>query len=103
MGNKNIKRIKIKGKIIEVEECKSVWSKARGLMFKKNSLPLLFVFNKPTQQSIHSFFCKSFLAIWLNKGKIIEARTVKPFCFSVKPKEKFTEIVEIPLRSNNKI
>ena len=31
-------------------------------MFRKNSKPLLFIFEKPTRQSIHSLFCKPFLA-----------------------------------------
>lgn len=96
-----MKKIKIKGKIIEVKECRSILSKARGLMFKKQSKPLLFVFNKPTKQSIHSFFCPAFIAIWLNKGKIIDEKVVKPFCFYIKPKEPFTHLVEIPLGNNN--
>ena len=54
---------------IEVEVCKTLFSKFLGLMFKKNSKPLLFVFKKEKKLSIHSFFCKPFKAIWLDDKK----------------------------------
>jgi len=60
----NKKKRYIKGKI-----CKTYWSKAFGLMFRKKSPPLLFVFNDTKKRYIHSFFCKPFTAIWLNKNK----------------------------------
>lgn len=56
-------------KTIQVKECKSTWSKFSGLMFRKNSPPLLFIFNKEKALSIHSFFCKPFRAVWLDKNK----------------------------------
>lgn len=97
-----IKRLKVKGKVLEVEECKDIFSKARGLMFRKQSKPLLFSFKKPTRQSIHSLFCQPSLAIWLHNGKIIEEKIVKPFSLFTKPKKSFTHLVEIPLNNNNK-
>ena len=96
------KKIRIKGKIIEVEECKTLLSKTRGLMFRKNSKALLFNFKKPTRQPIHSFFCMPFLAIWRRNNKIIEEKVVKPFCLFIKPKQLFTELIEIPLRNSKK-
>ena len=98
-----IKKIKLKGKTIEAEVCDTLWKRARGLMFKKKSKPLLFVFKKPTRQSIHSLFCKPFFAIWFFNGKIIEEKVVKPFSFSVKPKTSFSQLIEIPLKDNNKL
>jgi len=97
------KKIKLKGKIIEAEVCDTTFAKARGLMFRKQSRPLLFIFKKPTRQSIHSFFCKPFLALWLYKGKIIDKKIVNPFSFSVNPRKPFTELVEIPLKDNSRI
>ena len=71
-------------------------------MFKKNSPPLLFIFKKPTRQPIHSFFCKPFIAIWLNKkNQIIEIKKVKPNQLSIKPKQKFTKLLEIPENNPN--
>ena len=80
---------------IDVQECAGVFSKFRGLMFRKKSKPLFFVFKKPTKQSIHSFFCKPFVAIWFNNERIIDVKFVKPWRFFVKPKEKFNKILEI--------
>lgn len=99
---KKIRKIKIKGKIIEAEVCDDVFSRARGLMFRRKSKPLLFIFNEPARQSIHSFFCPTFKAIWINKNKIIDEKIIKPFSLSVKPKRSFTHLVEIPLKDNNK-
>lgn len=97
-----IKKIKIKGEMVEVEVCDTVLSKARGLMFRKKSRPLLFVFKKPGGRSIHSFFCQPFRAIWMMNGKIVEERVVRPFSLSVKPEKPFTHLVEMPLE-NHKI
>lgn len=94
-------KIKINGKFIEVQECRSSWSKFRGLMFRSNPKPLLFAFEKPTRISIHSFFCSKFLAVWLLNGKIVDERVISPFTFSARPKKPFTELVEIPLKKNN--
>lgn len=66
-------------------------------MFRKNPKPLFFVFKKPTQQAIHSFFCRPFKAVWMNDGEIVEEKIVKPYRFSVKPKKEFTHLAEIPL------
>jgi len=58
-----------KKKRIFVEICDTPWKKAKGLMFRKNSLPLLFLFKKSKKLSIHSFFCRPFSALWLNENK----------------------------------
>jgi len=84
---------------LEVKECKSISAKARGLMFKKKSKPLLFIFKKLNRQPIHSFFCKPFIIIWFRENKIIDTKVIKKWKFSIKPKEKFDKILEIP--SNN--
>lgn len=94
------RKIKIHGKVIEAEVCDTIFSKFRGLMFRRNSKPLIFVFKKPTRQAIHSFFCGTFKAIWINNGKIIDEKVVFPWRFSVKPEEKFTHLIEIPLEND---
>lgn len=58
-------------KQIKVKICKSFWSKFSGLMFRRNSPPLLFIFKKEKRLSIHSFFCKPFRAFWLDKNKYV--------------------------------
>jgi len=54
---------------LEVKPCKSVISKFCGLMFRKQSPPLLFIFNNEKTINIHSLFCRPFVAIWLDKDK----------------------------------
>jgi uncharacterized membrane protein (UPF0127 family) len=74
-------KIKINGVLIEAKECKSFWSKFRGLMFKTKSPPLLFIFGKEKNLSIHSLFCRPFIAIWLNNArkatKIVDVKSIK--------------------------
>ena len=84
---------------LEVRKCKNVLSKTRGLMFKKNSKPLLFVFKKLIKQSIHSFFCQPFIAIWFDNDKIVDVKLIKSWAVSIKPKEKFNKLLEIPSNS----
>jgi uncharacterized membrane protein (UPF0127 family) len=95
-------KIKIRGKIMEVEVCNNLLSRAKGLMFRKKSKPLLFVFKNAGRRSIHSFFCQPFKAIWMRERKIVEEKNVRPFSLSVKPKKPFTHLIEIPLEDNNK-
>ena len=85
---------------IKVKKCQSFLSQAFGLMFRKNSLPLLFIFNKPKKISIHSFFCIPFIVIWFNKNRIVDVKLVKPWKLSIKPNSEFDKLLEIP--SNNK-
>ncbi len=87
---------------LEVNKCERTWSKVSGLMFKKNSKPLLFIFNKKTKSPIHSFFCIPFIIIWLNeKNQTIESRLINSNKLSIKPKNEFIKILEIP--ENNPI
>jgi uncharacterized membrane protein (UPF0127 family) len=80
--------------------CDTVLSKTRGLMFRSANYkkPLLFVWKNPGKYSIHSFFCRDFLAVWLLGDKIIEVKFVKPWKFSVTPKGKFNSLLEIPAK-----
>ena len=93
---------KIKGKkySIEAKICKSFWEKLSGLMFRKQSPPLLFVFNKKKMLSIHSLFCRPFRAIWLddnmNSSKVVDVKTWK---LDISGKGKY--LLEIPLSLKN--
>jgi len=74
-----------------------------GLMFKNKSCDNL-LFNIGGNWGIHSLFVFSpFLALWLDdKNKVLEWKIVRPFSLFVKPKRKFSKLVEIPLNSKNK-
>ena len=69
----------------------------RGKNYKK---PLLFVWKNAGKYPIHSFFCRKFIGVWLFNGKIMDVKLVEPWIFSVTPKEKFDELLEIPVISD---
>ena len=89
---------------ISVKKLSSV-GKVLGLMFRtKNTKNLLFEFNKPTKMSIHSFFVFfDFVAVWIDdENKILEYQVIKPFQVSIKPKNNFSKLIELPLNNKNK-
>ena len=73
-------------------------------MFRRNPPPLLFTFKKPVRMSIHSFFVrKSFLAIWIMNNKIIDKKIIRPWKLSVRPKNEFNHLLEIPFYNTDEI
>lgn len=86
---------------LDIEKCDNYFLRARGLMFRKKSKPLLFIFAKSTKQAIHSLFCIPFIAIWFNKKEIIDIKLVKPWRLSVFPNKKFDKLLEIPCNDIN--
>ncbi len=82
---------------IPVKVCKTIWSKTRGLMFKKSSPALLFLFNKEKTLTIHSFFCRPFRAIWLDSKKnVTKIEDVKTWKTSISGRGKY--LLERPIR-----
>ena len=97
-----------KGKKInlELKEMKGPFKKAFGLMFssRENAHALLFSFKKPVDLMIHSFFVFfDFIGIWLDeKNKIIDIQRIKPWKFGIRPKTKYTHLIEIPINGKYK-
>jgi len=85
---------------IDVKICKSILLKASGLMFKKDSMSLLFVFKTSRKRAIHSYFCQPFLAIWFNNDEIVDVRLIKKWKANIKPKKGFNKLLEIPSSDN---
>lgn len=94
---------KYKGKNfdMDVEECENYFSRARGLIFRKKSKPLLFMFGKQTKQAIHSLFCIPFIAVWFNGDNVMDIKIVEPWKISVFPCGKFNRLLEIPINDDN--
>ena len=85
-----------KKKTIKVKPLTTIIQKGTGLMFKKNSPPLLFVFNKNKTLSIHSLFCKPFRAIWLDENmKSTKVANIKEPKLNISGRGKY--LLEIPL------
>lgn len=90
-----------KRKSIEVKTCDSVLDKFFGLMFKKSSPPLLFVFNKQKRLSIHSLFCKPFIALWLDdKMNVTKKQKISNFGLNFSGNGKY--LLEIPISDGKK-
>ena len=87
-----------KKKKINIKICDTLLKKFIGLMFRRNSPPLLFVFNKEKQLSIHSIFCKPFTAIWLDdKMCATQITKVKNWKTNISGRGKYLlEIPELP-------
>lgn len=104
---KRLMHIYYKGKKINIiaEEC-GFFRRFTGLMLsgRKHSQALLFSFKKPVKTKIHSFFVFfPFIAVWLdNKNNVLALKIVRPFTFSVQPKEEFLKIIEIPVNKRYK-
>ncbi len=94
---------KYKGKNINLKVgiCDDIFSQSYGLMFKKTSIPLLFLFKKSRKRSIHSFFCEKFVAIWFDKNEIVDVKTVDPWRININPGKNFDKLLEIPLSNGN--
>lgn len=84
---------------LDVEVCDKMLSQGRGLMFRKESKSLLFVFGSKNRRAIHSFFCKPFYAIWFDDNEIVDERLVENWKFIVRPKKGFNKLLEIPTES----
>lgn len=78
--------------------CKTLFSKALGLMFSKKNKTLIFIFNKEKVISLHMFFVLYPIdVVFLNKNKkVVEIKeNFKPFtCYTPKNKAKY--IIELP-------
>jgi uncharacterized membrane protein (UPF0127 family) len=84
---------------MDVEVCGSILSQISGLMFKKNSKPLFFVFKNKKKRPIHSYFCVPFYAIWFNGDEIVDEMLIEDRKFSIKPLKEFDRLLEIPKNS----
>lgn len=83
--------------------CKSIWAKARGLMFSKKK-NLIFVFDDEKRRSLHMFFVFFPIdVLFLDKNKkIVEIkRDFKPFSF-YKPKNKSKYVIELTEKTKYK-
>lgn len=82
---------------VNAKECKTEFSRMKGLMFSKIK-PILIINKKEYLTPIHTFFVfRSIDAIWIDKNKTIVdiKRNIKPFTPLIIPKEKSMYILEL--------
>jgi uncharacterized membrane protein (UPF0127 family) len=68
------------GKKVECEKALSLLSKVRGLMFRKEIIPILFDFFRDDIHPIHSFFVPApFYAVYISSsGRVVDKFRVVP-------------------------
>lgn len=100
-------RNKTKRKIIarDYELAASSFARARGLLFRKKPISILFLFREEGMHSIHSFLLPfEFDAIYLNKQKeVVEIYpSIKPSSL-ITPKKKALYLLELPPGSASRL
>jgi len=83
----------------DFEVADSLFSRARGLMFRNNPVTILFKFDSTGRNSIHSFFVFfEFDAVYLDKNKrVVDCyERIAPFTLLVVPKKPSHYLVEFP-------
>jgi len=85
----------------DIVVCQTMWSRMRGLMFRKRILnqAYIFVFSKPQRIALHMFWVFFPIDIlWLDEQrKVVDLRTnVKPFTPHIVSKEKGLYVIELP-------
>lgn len=75
------------------------FSKFRGLMLRREVVPLLFVFKKEGIYPIHSLFVfQPFEAVYLDSnGKVVDVYNVKPFTLWVENTTPARYLLEVPV------
>ena len=97
------KKKSIKAKL---ETADTNFKKVRGLMFRDEIVPILFVFGYNGIFSIHSYFVKKeFDAVYLAAdGKVNELfRRIPPNTALVSPKKKSSFLLELPVEMTDKL
>jgi len=90
----------------DLEIADSDFSRMRGLMFRDEIVPILFVFGYNGIFSIHSYFVKKeFDAVYLSaNGAVSEVfRRIPPNTALVSPKKKSSFLLELPLKMTDKL
>ena len=94
-------RDKTTGKVISERHsvCRSLWSKARGLMFRFRPVCLVFEFSKLQRNSLHMWFVFFPIDVLFLDGdrKVVEIKErFMPFAFYT-PKKKSMFVIELPV------
>jgi len=86
---------------------KTAFDKTLGLMFKSKAIPLLFEFDgeATTRNSIHSFFCPVFDAVFLDSQKRVVCvfERIQPFKLFITPHKPARFLIELPAGESRKI
>ena len=80
------------------EECKTFWQQTKGMMFRKEVVPLVFMFSKEQIVKLHSWFCPDNIdLVFLDEGwEVVELQPEWETWSSYRPQKKFMFLLELP-------
>lgn len=80
------------------EECTSFWQQTRGMMFRKEVVPLVFRLPKEKVISLHSWFCPDNMdLVFLDENwEVVEMHSEWPPRSSYSPRRSFMFLLELP-------
>jgi uncharacterized membrane protein (UPF0127 family) len=90
----------------ELEMADTDFRRVRGLMFRDEIVPILFVFGYNGIFSIHSYFVKKeFDAVYLSSNNAVNElfRRIPPNTALVTPKKKSSFLLELPVKMTDRL
>ena len=80
------------------EECRTFWEQTKGMMFRKNVVPLVFVFPRERIVKLHSYFCPDNIdLVFLDENwEVIELQPEWETWSSYIPQRPFMFLLELP-------
>lgn len=80
------------------EECRTFWQQTRGMMFRKEVVPLVFAFPKQQIVKLHSWFCPDSMdLIFLDENwEVSELQPEWPPKCTYAPRRPFMFLLELP-------
>lgn len=91
---------------LSIEVCDTFHARARGLMFRRKAVPLLFEFEYPARHAIHSFFVPfKFDAIYMDENWEVTDifKEIKSFVPYISPRSHVKYLLELPCGMIGKI
>ena len=80
------------------EECRTFWQQTKGMMFRKEVVPLVFTFPKEKIVKLHSWFCPDNMdLIFLDESwEVVELQSEWDTYSSYNPSKPFMFLLELP-------
>lgn len=80
------------------EECRTFWQQTKGMMFRKEVVPLVFVFRKEQIVKLHSWFCPDNIdLVFLDENwEVVELQPEWPPRSSYTPQRPSMFLLELP-------
>jgi uncharacterized membrane protein (UPF0127 family) len=80
------------------EECRTFWEQTKGMMFRREVVPLLFSFPRHTIVKLHSWFCPDNIdLVFLDENwEVVELQSEWDTWSSYRPQKPFMFLLELP-------